>query len=436
MEYEEWKNGIKPEKRERTYQHVDDSLNLDDEKIFQKVVSVIKDIKNHQFLPFIRRNETIIRFRNKNGVTTRAPKVRPIMYASHIDAHIYSYYNFLLSKKYETYLEEVNLSENVIAYRKVKVPATEKGKSNIHFAKEVFEYIKSQNDCVVVTHDIEGFFDNIDHSILKDAICKVINVERLDDSFYKVLKSLTKYKYIRYADFNTKQIKKKIKRNNDPIYKTLEGFFFENKTNKGIPQGSPISGLLANVYLIDFDHEIKLAFPNIFYRRYSDDLIFVCKDEEKEALRNFVDERIKKSKLNINSGKSFISTFRKKVSDIVCESVTDGLGNGLNRTYVDYLGLEFDGQNILLRKNTIQKLKMRQYKKVEKQVRNTFRQKRRKPRKTKTDNLSRRNNYLRKAVQVISESAIGKQVLKFSRKRNNIRKEALASVKDSTTQIP
>ena len=52
MNYSEWKNEIKPEKKERTYQHVDDSLNLEDDKVFERIVRAIEDVKNHQFLPF------------------------------------------------------------------------------------------------------------------------------------------------------------------------------------------------------------------------------------------------------------------------------------------------------------------------------------------------------------------------------------------------
>ncbi|MEN9881023.1 MAG: hypothetical protein RLZZ308_206, partial [Candidatus Parcubacteria bacterium] len=134
-----------------------------------------------------------------------------------------------------------------------------------------------------------------------------------------------------------------------------------------------------------------------------------------------------------NQNKSFVSNFRKKVSDIVCESITDGLNNKLNRDYVDYLGLEFNGRNILLRKNTIHKLNNKQNKKAQKQVLNTVKQKRRKPRKNIKGTNRNKSNYLKKVATVIDESSIKKQVLKVSRKRNKIRVEALRKM---TTQIP
>ncbi|HEX8015252.1 MAG TPA: reverse transcriptase domain-containing protein, partial [Flavobacterium sp.] len=47
----------------------------------------------------------------------------------------------------------------------------------------------------------------------------------------------------------------------------------------GIPQGLPISAVLANLYLFDFDLDIvnRWVKPhNVYYRRYSDDIFIVC----------------------------------------------------------------------------------------------------------------------------------------------------------------
>jgi len=423
MKYEEWKKQIKPDKKLRTYQHIDDALDLDNEQAFQRVVRVIEDIKNHQFLPFIKREEIKIRFRkNKEGEVRRSRKLRPIMYASHIDAHIYSYYNFILQQKYEEYLENSNLSENVTAYRKIKIEETDRGKSNIHFAKEVFDHIQKQSECVVITQDIEGFFDNLNHTQLKEKICKVSTTQKLDESLYKVFRSLTAHRYIEHSDFIDKKIKRKTKNNRYAIYNTLRGLVHENKTNIGIPQGSPISGLLANIYLIDFDLEIKTSFPDVFYRRYSDDLVFVCRDDQKESLLLFIDSKIKESKLRINASKSFVTYFKKVNGDLVCEKVTDGLGEQKSRDYVDYLGLEFSGRNILLRKNTIQKLKRKQIKKTQKQLLNNIKPIRRNPKKDVAKKAKNRNNYFKKALEIISNNGIKKQVLKVTKDRNKVKK--------------
>ena len=422
MEYQTWRDSLKPEKKMRNYRHIDVPLDLKNDKNFKKIVHVIENIKNHQFLPFIKRATTVIRFKkNKEGRAERTPKMRPIMYASHIDSHIYSYYNFMLLNKYEDYLNRLSLGENIIAYRKIEIGETGKGKSNIHFAKEVFDYIQIKEESIVITQDIEGFFDNINHSLLKEKICKILEVERLEDTFFKVFKSLTRYRYIEHSDFEDKKVKRKIEKTKYAIYKALKGLVKENLSNKGIPQGSPISGLLANISLIDFDNDIRVAFPDVFYRRYSDDLVFVCHSSYKDQLLEFIDGKIKEAFLKINPKKSFISYFKKVRGNVICEKVTNGLGKELGRNYVDYLGLEFNGQKIFLRKNTIQKLKYKQIVKTTKQLFNTVKQKRRKPKKIRKVAVKNRSNYFKKAVEVIANSGIKKQVLKVTKDRNKVK---------------
>ena len=180
--------------------------------------------------------------------------------------------------------------------------------------------------------------------------------------------------------------------------------------------------MLANIYLIDFDLEIKTSFPDVFYRRYSDDLVFVCRDDQKESLLLFIDSKIKESKLRINASKSFVTYFKKVNGDLVCEKVTDGLGEQKSRDYVDYLGLEFSGRNILLRKNTIQKLKRKQIKKTQKQLLNNIKPIRRNPKKDVAKKAKNRNNYFKKALEIISNNGIKKQVLKVTKDRNKVKK--------------
>lgn len=429
MKYQEWREKIKPEKKLRNYQHIDDLIDLNQDKDFNRIIHIIKDIKNHQFLPFIKRAETVIRFRkNKDGKARRSSKTRPIMYASHVDSHIYSYYNYILMEDYERYLENMGISDNVTAYRKVQIEETKKGKSNVHFAKEVFDFIQTQEESIVITQDIEGFFDNINHGLLKEKICKIKNVTNLDDSFFKVFKSLTRYRYIEYKDFENKKIKRKIQKHKYAIYKALADIFKENKTNKGIPQGSPISGLFANVSLVDFDNDIKTSFPNVFYRRYSDDLVFVCNKDQLDPLLQLIDNKIKEAYLKINAKKSFITYFKKIEGNIVCEKVTNGLNKTLGRDYVDYLGLEFNGTKTYLRKNTIQKLKHKQIKKVINQVSNTIKQKIEKTKRIKKSRIKTRSNYLKKAVEIVDNTGIKKQVLRVTRDRNKAQKLKVKSL--------
>ena len=57
----------------------------------------------------------------------------------------------------------------------------------------------------------------------------------------------------------------------------------KNPNSYGIPQGSPISALLANVYMLDIDKKIYeiVTGHNGMYMRYSDDFIIILPDIEK-----------------------------------------------------------------------------------------------------------------------------------------------------------
>ncbi|EXB46443.1 hypothetical protein [Acinetobacter sp. 1000160] len=88
-------------------------------------------------------------------------KERLINFPSHIDGNIYAYYSYLLSLKYEDFLNNNDLSNNIIAFRKVyhKDASLKKiSMCNIHFAKQVFDYINKKKNCSVLCLDISGFF--------------------------------------------------------------------------------------------------------------------------------------------------------------------------------------------------------------------------------------------------------------------------------------
>ena len=100
-------------------------------------------------------------------------------------------------KKYEILLKDKGLNEVVTAYR--KIPFDEyRNKCNIDFANDVFNYIRnnSNRELVAIAVDVTGFFDNLDHKILKKSWCKVLNVNTLPNDHYNVFKNITKFSYI------------------------------------------------------------------------------------------------------------------------------------------------------------------------------------------------------------------------------------------------
>ena len=150
----EWKNSLKNIKYSKSYNHLDNNFDIGRIENIHKVNYAINNLNKHQFLPFIKRIDRTKKYKNKESIKVKEIKKRPIMYASHIDSQIYSFFNFLISKEYESFIEDIKITDNVIAYRKVEEFDSGKGKSNIHFAKEVMDYINLNKDCVVVMLDI------------------------------------------------------------------------------------------------------------------------------------------------------------------------------------------------------------------------------------------------------------------------------------------
>ena len=69
-----------------------------------------------------------------------------------------------------------------------------------------------------------------------------------------------------------------------------------SKTGVGIAIGHPVSHWLANVALMEIDHEIKREFPDVKYVRYMDDMAFLCNNKRhlrkvKELLQKRLTER-------------------------------------------------------------------------------------------------------------------------------------------------
>lgn len=119
-----------------------------------------KKVAKHQFLPFIQCQTKVRKtysLSENKSVICHKEKIRYIAYASHLDSFIYSYYADLLNKKYEDFLEKNKLSENVLAFRKIEIAGSAGGKSNINFAKEAFDVIKSFKNCSCLCFDIKGF---------------------------------------------------------------------------------------------------------------------------------------------------------------------------------------------------------------------------------------------------------------------------------------
>ena len=80
---------------------------------------------------------------------------------------------------------------------------------------------------------------------------------------------------------------------------------------RGIPQGTPISATLANIYMLDFDERIHKAAidpsKKAYYQRYSDDLIIICDRKDEGYFYDLIRDEIEnQAKLDIQPKKTNI----------------------------------------------------------------------------------------------------------------------------------
>src|SRR5690606_22202162 len=116
----------------------------------------------------------------------------------------------------------------------------------------------------------------------------------------------------------------------------------------GIPQGTPISALLSNIYMIPFDEKVSALIDSEgLYRRYCDDIIVVCSKAKYTEIREGIYNAIKERKLDIQERKT--QTFhleRRGDGFLLGQEFLAGINYNKKLTY---LGFEFDGRVVLLK---------------------------------------------------------------------------------------
>ena len=362
-------------------------------------------VAKHSFYPFIHKKMSSRKFRKcyddagklkNDGLRESDKKTREIFYANHFDANIFSYYASLLAEKYETRLKESGLDKVATAYRSIPLKGKNRGMNNVDFAEEVFEFIRTREEypVSVTTFDIKSFFDNLDHRYLKKAWANVLSKDTLPDDHYNVFKNITGFSYIEQIDaFNQckdsiwvsdkdhnltqKSIRniRDLRRKNAVAFCQTSDFKAKMRdTNKiksnkfeikdgektkriiGIPQGSPISSILANIYLYEFDELVSNHVNAVdgYYRRYSDDIVIVCPAEFRKELEAFVLESITAFKLTIQPTKTNSYVFnQKKDGKLECCKLFGERESNSKR--LEYLGFEFDGQHTYIKSASISK---------------------------------------------------------------------------------
>ncbi|WP_127506681.1 reverse transcriptase/maturase family protein [Paenibacillus humicus] len=365
MELQEWK--LKNKKR-RNYAHFDPKVSLD------RVWSYISDprkIASHGFYPFIHYTLSFLKYNKETGLK---PKTREICYSAHIDRYIYQYYGFKLNQLYNARVKLDCIEDSAIAYR------DNLHKNNIHFAKAAFDFIKGTEECYVIIGDFTKFFDSLNHNYLKERLCSLLCTERLPDDYYAVFKNITKYSTWDLTvllelnglennvngiqSFN--QLEKAI---SSAQFKELKNKFVKpNKDSFGIPQGSAISAVLSNIYMLDFDKKIKdyVTEKQGLYMRYSDDFIVILPSTTLVSFKSnfqFINLAIQSvPRVKLEPEKTQIFEYNRGVIKSCNEDILQNVKNGKN--FINYLGFTFDGRAVTLRDKTVSKYYYRLYRKL------------------------------------------------------------------------
>ncbi|MBW1605860.1 reverse transcriptase/maturase family protein [Lactobacillus sp. Sy-1] len=359
------KTKSKPNIGQKWYKHFDRILS--DKTANQFYESVVLDadkVVKYRFHPFILRyQESKIYHRaQRNHRSYVDYKKRPISLVAHHDELVYSHYSATLNDSYEDYLDRNHLFKVPTAYRKRL-----KG-SNITAAKEIFDAIVNLDDCWIIKGDFKHFFDNIRHSILRKNLCKVLNVTKLPADWAAIFKSLTKYRYVKKTELEPAMKVVFPERNKSDYYTKSHqelGTLLHSGQVKlygpnqlGIPQGTAISAVLANIYMVELDAKINqlVAAAGGIYRRYSDDFVIVipkAAHQTEAALDDFI-TTVKTvcstaTKLTIETHKTKVFSYRS------VDGINRKFDHQFHPAWFDYLGFLFNGKVVRMRPKSIYK---------------------------------------------------------------------------------
>ena len=347
----------------KQYPHFDKVIRFSD---VESYVCDPRKVAKHSFFPLLHYIKVSKRYSPK-PIDEAEPDVhrrhikqknRDIMYAAHLDSYIYRYYADRLNQQYDEMALIHHIDSAAIAYRDNK-----SGMSNIQFAREVFDFIAKYTHCYIRVGDFEHFFDNLNHAYLKNQVKYVLQTESLPDDWYKVLRSVMHYTCVDrkiIAPFYDKRSKRYFKSIKDyrKFRQAHRDAFHVNQSGIGIPQGTALSGVLANVYMLATDAKIQQLVQSCggLYRRYSDDTIIVIPLDEGpsidvKAIDDMLQDWIGEACLSEQSDKTKRFFYRDGVLYDALEQ-TDSCA----RVHVmDYLGFTFDGEDVKVRQKGIYK---------------------------------------------------------------------------------
>ncbi len=348
-----WASFVETHSGVKKYAHFDRRACLSFLSVCEYVQNT-KKIESHSFYPLIHYRQLYSKY-GKNS----SKKERDIYYCSHLDRCVYQRYAFLLNQKYDTWVRAHDINDVSVAYR------DNLGKTNIDLVKDALGIINRHQSCFIMVGDFTDFFDNINHQYLKKMMCKLLEKDELPADYYAVFKNITKFASWDWESvvnasghsIYERMLRRKI--NNQDLVMTKQQFNInkhlvkKNQSGVGIPQGAPISSVLANIYMIDFDKLLKtyVAGHSGTYMRYSDDFIIIIPYENDEDVENYIDNI--KSFIDITNG--LVKLKEDKTGLYIYKSNKILSYPSMEKSALDYLGFIFDGNGIKIRPRAITK---------------------------------------------------------------------------------
>lgn len=154
---------------------------------------------------------------------------------------------------------------------------------NAHQAVEALLALHNDGMRVVLDADIQGFFDNLSHHVIMNAVAE----EVADGNILRLVEKFLKSGVMEYG--------------------------VRKPTTIGTPQGGVVSPLLANIVLNHLDWQLHHA--GFAFVRYADDFVVVCQSTKRaEEARAFVESVLDKLGLKLSPSKTKIVSYGKGYS--------------------------------------------------------------------------------------------------------------------------
>jgi retron-type reverse transcriptase len=214
--------------------------------------------------------------------------------------------------------------------------AYRKSKSAPKAAEAVYDYAQ-EGYWYIFDADLSKYFDTIPHDRLLGRLATVIG-----GTESKTWKLVNRFVHTDRVPYNSyKYAKRRGKRVGYQVFHWKKPK--RQRRDRGVPQGGVLSGMLANLYLHDFDawviHELA-SIVDIRYVRYADDFVIMARTREAlELIHQKVKEQIELNDLCLNEEK----TIKVDVRD-------EGL---------DFVGFHFDAKHMRVRSRNIDRYKKR-----------------------------------------------------------------------------